>query len=124
MQAGHTKGRQNQHKDLNSPQKYLLTNKLTNKQVRLLFNLKCQSVSGIKDNFHRQYPGDLLCPLCKLEVDSQIHILTCLVLKENTTINPEVKYEFIHNVKITCFPGYIGLDFQDKFAQISRPNWP
>ena len=26
MQAGHTKGRQNQHKDLNSPQKYLLTN--------------------------------------------------------------------------------------------------
>jgi hypothetical protein len=96
MQAGHTKGRQNQHKDLSSPQKYLLTNKLTNKQVSLLFNLKCQSVRGIKDNFHRQYPGDLLCPLCKLEADSQSHILTCSVLRRNTTINPEVKYDFIH----------------------------
>ena len=45
MQAGHKKGRQDQHKDLSSPQKYLKTNKLTNKQVILLFDLKCQSVS-------------------------------------------------------------------------------
>ena len=41
MQAGHTKGRQNQHEGLKSPQEYLLTNRLTNKQVSLLFNLKC-----------------------------------------------------------------------------------
>ena len=55
MQAGHKKGWQNQHDNLNSPQKYLSTNKLNNKQVSLLFNLKCQSVSGIKDNFHHTW---------------------------------------------------------------------
>ena len=96
MQAGHTKGRQNQHEGLKSPQEYLLTNRLTNKQVSLLFNLKCESVRNIKDNFHFQYPGNLMCPLCKLEVDSQSHILLCSVLKNNTHIDPEVKYEFIY----------------------------
>ena len=69
MQAGHTKGRQNQHEGLKSPQEYLLTNRLTNKQVSLLFNLKCESARNVKDNFHFQYPGKLMCPLCKLEVD-------------------------------------------------------
>ena len=96
MQAGHKKGRQNHHENLNSPQKYLLTNMLTNKQVSLLFNLKCQSVNGIRDNFHQQYPGNLLCPLCSLELDTQSHILKCSVLKKNTIINPEVEYEYIH----------------------------
>ena len=38
MHAGHKKGRQNQHDNINSPQKYLSTNKLNNKQVSLLFN--------------------------------------------------------------------------------------
>ena len=90
MQAGHQKGRQNHHENLNSPQNYLTTNKLTNKQVSLLFNLKCQSVSGVKNSFHHQYPGDLHCPLCKIEVDSQNHILTCSVLKKNTNIDPEI----------------------------------
>ena len=96
MHAGHKKGRQNQHDNINSPQKYLSTNKLNNKQVSLLFNWKCQSVSGIKDNFHQQYPVDLLCPLCKIEVDSQNHILTSLVLKKHINIDPAIKYEFIH----------------------------
>ena len=96
MQAGHKKGRQNHHENLNFPQKYLLTNMLTNKQVSLLFNLKCQSVNGIRDNFHQQYPGNLLCPLCSLELDTQSHILKCSVLKKNTIINPEVEYEYIH----------------------------
>ena len=38
----------------------------------------------------------MLCPLCKIEVDSQNHSLTGSVLKKNTNIDPEMKHEFIH----------------------------
>ena len=40
--------------------------------------------------------GNLLCPLCSLEVDTQSHILNCSVLKNNTNINTESEHEYIH----------------------------
>ena len=55
IQAGHEKGSLLVHKDLLNPQDYLKTNKLNNKQVGLLFNLRCQSLNGIRDNFHKLY---------------------------------------------------------------------
>ena len=44
----------------------------------LLYNLRCKSVRGIKDNFHRQFKEDLSCPLkCLNEIDTQEHLLHC-----------------------------------------------
>ena len=51
MQANHEKGKDIHHDNLKAPQSYMTT-KLNNKEVSLLFNLRCQSVSGVKDNFH------------------------------------------------------------------------
>ena len=75
LKANHEKGRMNSNSDHKSPQDYLTTNKLTNKQMSLLFNLRCNSVSGIRANFPKQYFGDLQCRLCRKEQDSQIHLL-------------------------------------------------
>ena len=94
-QAGHQKGRLLEHENLLKPQKYLITNQLTNKQISLLFNLRCQVVRGIQDNFHNQYV-DRRCPLCKLETDSQGHIIQCSTLKKHMKWNQDIKYEHIY----------------------------
>ena len=93
MQAGHEKGRSMVHKDLLNPQNYLKTNKLNNKQVGLLFNLRCQSLNGIRDNFHKLYHGDMTCRLCLSNIDSQSHLLQCFELKKHMQINPDIIYE-------------------------------
>ena len=80
QQAGHENERLLEHENLSKPQDYLLTNLLTNKQASLLYNLRCQTVSGIRDNFHRQYPN-IKCQLCLLEIDTQSHVLCCPLIK-------------------------------------------
>ena len=55
-----------------------------------------QEVRGIRDNFHRQYHGDLNCPLCHSNVDNQQHALDCSVLKKHIDINHTIKYEHIY----------------------------
>ena len=96
MQAGHQKGNTLYHEDLKRPQTYLMTNKLNNNQVSLLFNLRTQCVRGIKDNFHGQNYQDLKCDLCENEIDTQKHILECHVLKKHVHWNhEEIKYEHI-----------------------------
>ena len=52
-------------KTFSSHKKYLLTNKLPNKQKGILFNLKCQTVRGIREDFSQMYFGDIQCCLCK-----------------------------------------------------------
>ena len=96
VQESHQKRSLMHHEDLNSPKSYLVTNKLTNKEISVLFNLRCQSVRGIRENFHRQYYGDLNCPLCHSYVDSQEHALKCSVLMKHIDIDPTVKYEHIY----------------------------
>ena len=96
LKANHEKGRMNSNSDHKSPQDYLTTNKLTNKQMSLLFNLRCNSVSGIRANFPKQYFGDLQCRLCRKEQDSQIHLLQCSELKTHIGGNNEVEYTHIY----------------------------
>jgi hypothetical protein len=40
---------------LTEPQEYLKSTSFSNKKRYLLYNLRCRSVNGIKDNFHRLY---------------------------------------------------------------------
>lgn len=95
-QAGHEKGSLTHHENLKKPQQYLVTNKITNKQKSLLFNLRCNSVRGVRKNFSNMYFGDLQCRLCYLTIDCQSHVMLCTVLKEHYTWNPDIKYEFIY----------------------------
>ena len=96
MQASHQKGQKIQHENLTCPQEYLLTHKLTNNEKSLLFNLRCQSVKGIRQNFSKMYFGDIYCRLCNLAIDSQEHTMQCSELKKHVTWNKDVLYENIY----------------------------
>ena len=97
MQANHEKGKNIHHENLSRTQKYMTTNKLNNKEVSLLFNLRCQSINGIKDNFHQMFKGNLKCDLCAIYVDSQEHLLQCQVLRQHINWNhEEIKYDHIY----------------------------
>ena len=105
-QLNHEKGSSSQHENLLKPQKYLLTNKLTSKQKGLLFNLKCQTVRGIRGNFSQMYFGEIQCRLCNSESDSQCHLMLCPVLKRYSSWDQNIKYSDIYGtlddqVKVT-----------------------
>ena len=104
-QANHQKGRFLEHEDLTKPQPYLTTNKLTIKQIGLLFNLCCQSVWGIRDNFHNLYQ-DRMCQLCFVEVDNQKHILLCSTLMKHMKTNSDIQYEGIYSELQVQIPTY------------------
>ena len=62
-----------------------------------MFNLRCQSVKNIKYNFHHEFTNNLLCNLCKKEIDNQEHILQCHVQQEHIKWNhEEIKYDQIY----------------------------
>ena len=55
LQDSHGKVKHILFSNLNNPQEYLTSGMLTNDQSSLLFNLRCQTVNGFKDNFHGMY---------------------------------------------------------------------
>ena len=57
--------------------------------------MTCQSVKGIRNNFHRQYQ-DIRCHLCMLEIDSQNHVLYCPVIQNKFYGASSLPYEYIH----------------------------
>ena len=101
IQKGHDKVRDIYFKDLEGPQEYLCHKLFSNRLSSLLFNLRCRSVKGIKDNFHRQYQDNLFCPFsCLRSIDSQEHLFICPYLKkhlnhEKISLLEGVKYEHL-----------------------------
>ena len=55
IQQRHEKVKDIMYKGLSEPQPYLISNKFDNKMRSLLFNLRCRTVSAIKDNFPGLY---------------------------------------------------------------------
>ena len=110
------------------PELYLITNKLSNIQVSLLFNIRPQCIRGIKDNSHDQYNQNLKCDLCKKETDSQDHILKCDVLKQHIQWDHEkVKYEHIHEtlqqqIKVTILLCAL-LELQFRLLEEGTVGW-
>ena len=96
----HTKVKHIQYDSLKKPQGYLLSHKFNNTMCNLLFNLRCRSVNGFKDNFHSIYGQEPLCELCGEHIDSQENALTCKVIlkeftqEENNTLKT-IKYSHI-----------------------------
>ena len=76
---GHKKVRLITHTGLSSPQGYLTSELFSNKTRKLLYNLRCKSVTGIRGNFCKQYNDNISCPvLCPQQhEDNQEHILCC-----------------------------------------------
>ena len=77
------------------PQQYLKDTRFTNKMRVMLFNLRCNTVRGIKNNFHGMYTNNK-CDLCGYLCYSQIHCMECEVLKKEVTRNSNTKYEHIY----------------------------
>ena len=72
----HDKVRHIEYTDMNQAQDYITSRQFSNKQISLLFNLRCQSVRNIKNNFHTFYNNKIDCPFkCFEQIDSQEHIL-------------------------------------------------
>ena len=128
MQAGHEKGNTIYHENLIHPQSYLITNKLNNDQVSLLFNLRTQCVRGIKENFHGHYKLNFKCDLCNNESDTQKHLLECIVLKQHIQWNHDIiKYEHIfgtlqQQITVTILISSL-LDVRDKLLEEGTVGW-
>ena len=88
IQMEHTKVQNIEYFGLHGPQKYLTSKLFNNKKRRLLYNLRCRSVNGIKDNFHRLYGDAIACPfLCLNQDDNQEHLLSCTTLTSKLSDN-------------------------------------
>ena len=67
------------HSNLNQPQDYIVSNKFTNKEKSLLFNLRSMCENEFRDNFHNRFQS-YQCEFC-FNLDTQQHALSC---KETT----------------------------------------
>ena len=74
----HKKVKQKPFVGLGDPQIYLKHKYFSHKISSLLFNLRCQTVRNVRNNFHKYYSNDIMCKLgCTQEVDFQEHMLSC-----------------------------------------------
>ena len=97
MKSSHEKGKYLHYEHLSGAQNYLMINKLNNKKVSILFNLRCQSVSGVKDNFHQQFRNNLMCDICGKYVDNQEHLLQCHELRKHIKwYHENIKFDHIY----------------------------
>ena len=98
MQNKHKKVKHIQYSNLNSPQQYLCSQKFNFNLSSLLFNLRCESVKNVKANFHTMYSGDVSCPLCLSDTDSQQHLLKCpQITNELSTKDKELLQTVIYS---------------------------
>ena len=105
-QATHSKVRNITYHNLLQPQDYLCDKRFSDKMRGLLFNLRCKTVRGIKDNFHGMY-SSVECDFCGYECDDLQHTLRCGALVSEVPIDPEIKYDHIfgtieQQVKVTA----------------------
>ena len=63
-----------------------------------MFNLRCRTVDGIKDNFRGMF-GDQKCELCLRCNDSQEHVMQCAVLEDHMRWDHTIQYNYIFGSK-------------------------
>ena len=96
IKLGHNKVNCIEHSSLKVPQKYLTSNKFTNKQKSLLFNLRCKSQSEFLSNFSSSNQT-IPCKICQGYEDSQEDAILCEKLRDslpimNRQLLEQVKY--------------------------------
>ena len=78
IQTEHLKVKHINFDRLKLPQEYLCDKRFTNRLSSLLFNLRCQSVNGVKGNFSNLFNGNTQCQFkCFNKEDTQEHMLEC-----------------------------------------------
>ena len=77
-------------------QKYLKSDKIPVQEAQNLFRFRV-GVAQFKANFGDRYPNKV-CPLCTLNLDTQVHSVQCEGVKEKVTINGKYSDIFKENV--------------------------
>ena len=76
-----------------------------NRKCSLLYNLRCNTVKGIRDNFHKQFRGQIKCPFkCPHEKDTQQHVLSCNYLVKHLSDSNKL---LLQNIKYTDLFGTV-----------------
>ena len=95
MQQKHSKVKEIEYTQLSAPQEYLDSNTFTNEECSLMFNLRCRTVEGFKDNFHGMSGDGTKCDLCEISNDSQEHLMECPVLEQHMRWDHTIQYDYI-----------------------------
>ena len=109
LKEGHKKGSKIKYKKLEI-QKYLLSDKISVKEAKLLFKIRTEMLD-VRQNFKNKYIDKsknddyneklLSCPLCELHIDNAKNILKCSALDNNNNDNFDELYSTRH-MKLTC----------------------
>ena len=80
-------------------QKYLKSEKLSNKEKRLLFSLRTR-MTNVKTNYKNKYKFNMHCVLCndKNTEESEIHLISCPKIIENVDSNLDMKNAKYENI--------------------------
>ena len=103
IQNEHSKVNNIRFENMNKPQEYLTSELSNNKTSKMLFNMRCESVRGIRNNFHKFYSSDTSCPFqCENKKDTQQNVLNCKELikyisKDHKKNNNTVQYNHIYD---------------------------
>lgn len=101
IQSEHIKVKHILYESSSEPQEYLKDKHFNNRLSSLLYNLRCESVKDLKNNFRKMYNDKIQCRMkCKNEIDSQQHILECHEIITHLSSNQkellkDVKYEHL-----------------------------
>ena len=71
---------------------YLKDKRIHPKDAKFIFKMRTRMYS-VKSNFKNQYGDNLYCNLCKIEEDTQEHLLKCKVLQK---FIPEIEEQNLH----------------------------
>ena len=74
----------------NGLRKYLISNRLSTEEKRLLFAMRCR-VNEVKNNYKTKYKNNMKCMICSSSVDeSEIHLLQCDGIINEADIKSEI----------------------------------
>ena len=79
LKAKHSKT-ENIKIEILKPNSYLTDTRIYPDQAKFIFKMRTRMYS-VKCNFKNQYNGNYICDLCKIEDDTQEHLLQCKVLQ-------------------------------------------
>ena len=105
LKEGHKKGSKIKYKKLEI-QKYLLSDKISVKEAKLLFKIRTEMLD-VRQNFKNKYIDKsknddyneklLSCPLCELHIDNAKNILKCSVLDNNNNDNDNDNFDDLYS---------------------------
>ena len=117
LKKSHSKVKHLEHNSMGM-QKYLQPNsaKMSKEEAQLIFKLRCQ-VTNVKTNLKGKY-DELECRACKIEQETQKHIVECIVLsKEKEKIEFEKIYHGTVEEKVI-----IARKFQKNYKILEEEN--